>query len=699
MADNNNNAIDEKQRNPDIERMQAEFLANVNAQRIAKNRAQDPTTQVPADASDFQAALAASGIKPEDVNSLIQRLTDPTTGDARASYADGMNPDNPINVSPVTLGDRLKLSAGNEKGKLAYLKTNYEDAMMNVNNDLVVKSGGQWHRVDPTGLGDVDPWTISGFLSQGKEILADTLDLAPEIATVAASIPAGVNPLALAGISALAATGRVTMGKLAGTYEAEPEEIVQEVALDTVLAFGAAKLLPGVKPTAKRLGQALAKASPALEKLGRGTKDLLTTAVSATTGISEDSVNLALSKGGVVGRRLSAMADAGKGQLDDILRIGKDRQVQNVLQQSKAANSAVRDMWKQGERELIRAVSDHAAVDFKAVTTSPLDDLIKAGIAITNKEGKIVLKNFDDISSAMLRGGNLEEEVLRGLSQIVDDPKAYQALQRVVQKANNKLMRGAKGKTGTKLMLDAFKEVRDALETEAERAFEKKLGAAGNYFSYVKGRARAGIDNTASGIVSNKEAWGNWRAISSAYGQAKNKGASLLKISRSADPALAAESFVNSLMTGAEKNSVKKGAGKTIAEITKSARLGRLVEDFSLTDAAMEFAPKIRKNFMQFGMVSAMVEGATMGGVPVLTPMAAAATSPRLALPALSGAGAAYRSGTKLSKQAAREFIKAAHKGMNAMAAMPEAQRLAFLQNEELTGAYIQSMLQALKQQ
>jgi hypothetical protein len=155
------------------------------------------------------------------------------------------SPESPLNESPVGVLDRLKLSLGNTKGAVNYLKTKFDGATVDSSGALVVKDGGAWKKVDLDGISGDDGWKVSEVLGDVADLTGDLVVGAGSLlgATIGGTAGAaaggiGAVPGAIAGSAAgagVASGAKAALGRLIGTYDATPEEVVKDIALDTVL--------------------------------------------------------------------------------------------------------------------------------------------------------------------------------------------------------------------------------------------------------------------------------------------------------------------------------------------------------------------------------------------------------------------------------------------------------------------------------
>jgi hypothetical protein len=187
------------------------------------------------------------------------------------------SPDAPVNESPVGFVDRFKMSLGNTKGSVGYLKTKFPDATVDASGDLVVKDSGVWKRVDLAGISGDDGWKVSEILGDVADVGGDLLVGAGSIASMAAT--GGGSALALAaGGSGVAGAVKGVLGRVAGTYDASPEEFVKDVLIDTAMGLGGEAVMLGGKAV---LGPTLKKGLASLSKMGEATQDLLAKGIAA----------------------------------------------------------------------------------------------------------------------------------------------------------------------------------------------------------------------------------------------------------------------------------------------------------------------------------------------------------------------------------------------------------------------------------
>ena len=192
-------------------------------------------------------------------------------------------PNTALQFSPLDAEQRLKLSVGNAKGNLNFLKREFGGAKLDPDNGLVVKKDGVWHTVDPSGLGSGDAW------QKTQELGKDIVDLFDEAALTAGTI-AGFATAGLAGgIAGSAATElmRTSLGRYVGTYEATFEEQAADVAIEGFLALGGEAIARGARPL---LGQ-MWRAAKNMRNMPRAARDIYTGVIGKTTGVGSPAMN------------------------------------------------------------------------------------------------------------------------------------------------------------------------------------------------------------------------------------------------------------------------------------------------------------------------------------------------------------------------------------------------------------------------
>lgn len=199
---------------------------------------------------------------PINVKQLMQDEGVPDPSKAFIKYND---PSTALQVSPVTSGDRQRLSLGNEAGNMAYLKDRFKDVAYSNENGFSVKKDGMWHAIDPSLLGKGSAWDKTkaavqhGFgLINNPDLEGDLAELGPEAinavatttgAAIGTGILPGVGTVAGAGVGgAVSGTIRTSLGRLVGTYDASPAEQLMDIGTEGLISAAGETIAIGAKP-------------------------------------------------------------------------------------------------------------------------------------------------------------------------------------------------------------------------------------------------------------------------------------------------------------------------------------------------------------------------------------------------------------------------------------------------------------------
>lgn len=214
------------------------------------------------------------------------------------------------NDTPVDVLDRLKLAFGNAKGGVNYLKNKFEDATVNEDGKLLVKDKGVWQAVDPEGITRGDGWSFSEVIGDLADISRDVLMGGAQLAGAAAAGAGTLGTGAAAGAvgaAAAASAASAAVGRIIGTYDATPEEVVKDVAMDTLLAAAGETVALGAKnavlPAIKSMWSKVGSASDASKSIMKGAaRDLL--------GLSDEAASVAFDESAAVARTLDRITES-----------------------------------------------------------------------------------------------------------------------------------------------------------------------------------------------------------------------------------------------------------------------------------------------------------------------------------------------------------------------------------------------------
>jgi len=256
------------QQDQDLQRIEAldKLIGN------SDNQAVDTGLGETVDEVAIQVEDAANNADVSAAEEAAMSFQDSSTGEDIPLAATGFSPNTAKNESIVDPIDRVKLAPGNKKGKLNYLKENFDDAQINDYGDFVVEKEGEWYKVDPSSLGMIDDWrNTKQLIKASKEVAMDVVDVWPEVVAAGVGIgtavaTGGSSFLAMMGAEAAAAGGvasyRTLLGRAVGTYDATPEETALDIGMEGVLATAGVGVMAGVKPG----GAWLSKNIPAISK-------------------------------------------------------------------------------------------------------------------------------------------------------------------------------------------------------------------------------------------------------------------------------------------------------------------------------------------------------------------------------------------------------------------------------------------------
>jgi hypothetical protein len=286
------------------------------------------------------------------------------------------DPENAMDVSPVTLLDRAALSFGNAQGQLAYLKKNYQDAKI-VDGDIRVKNKGVWQKMDASGLGDGSGWDMA------KEFAKDVLDWtgeAPVIggqlagAAAAGGLTGGAGAIAGAGLGAGAGRGAsIVMGRMLGTYEGSAQEITKDIVMDTVLSAAGEGIALGAKNMViPKMKAAFSKIS---ESADPAIKNQMASMLRQGAGMSEVGAYTAIKEPGAVFGVVERLQAANKGATADIITQAARQEAVDILEIGvKNSQADLSRAWRKGTADAIAAFGDDTPMDLAKPLLASIND-------------------------------------------------------------------------------------------------------------------------------------------------------------------------------------------------------------------------------------------------------------------------------------------------------------------------------------
>jgi len=384
--------------------------------------------------------------------------------DPLPEYANGASPKTALNTGILTATERLQLRGlGNDRGVLKALEARFgqDGAVLDDNGSFKVKNPktGLWHEVDPKTFDASDPIEmtksivggmlgtaavglaaaseavgatgISRALGLTKEFnplviadqlasvlgdgtigrnareavgeVAENLPIAAGIAASTVAMPATVAGVIAAGLVAGGTTIiRNTLGKLAGTYQATPEEELKEVAIDTLLGSIGQAIPVGGKMALDKLAKR--KAGLAMQELGEnlakdpGMFDNILETYSAYTGMPKRVFNTYFREGNAVQRVMDRVADADPvNQARGLADVGVEtaQRAANLLERTSD------DLWNSNFAQLERHIDDSMEFNLKELTDSWATKLEEVGLVRTVNE---VTERADEVVRGVTGG-------------------------------------------------------------------------------------------------------------------------------------------------------------------------------------------------------------------------------------------------------------------------------------------------------
>lgn len=399
-----------------------------------------------------QAAEAPQGPEGFDIDKFIEANLDPATLEERPEYANGTDAMRAIPKSPLGFMDRMKMSIGDERGNLAYLKSKFQDVKPMRSGALSVKdSDGLWYQVDPSGGGSGDAWERTKEIA--NDIFTDNAGAIGSTAAILGSLAAapatgGASVVAAASAGLGAGLVKTSLGRMIGTYDATPEEQLKDVALETVLNAGGQAIALGVKPTAQFMGQALKKGAQKLKGIPEASKEILAKTQGFLSGAGDDVARTWIDKADEVGQ---ALLEHGKGQ------VSSEAVTTNILQRNIALTKDIANetrtglsKWYAGQMdEIVKEAGGKFNPKVADAVKESLSEYAQKGFGEVLPNGTFKLKPLNEI---------LSMQQAEGAVNVLSDPKGYRVLKEFVNDINRFAGQSSlPGKDGVRQMM-AFEQ-------------------------------------------------------------------------------------------------------------------------------------------------------------------------------------------------------------------------------------------------
>jgi hypothetical protein len=611
-----------------------------------------PTTEARMKTNAAQAsAMAAPSriMSPEEFDRMTAEAVD------LPAWANGASPDSPLNTSPISVADRAALEVGNEAGKLAFLRKNYGNAKKDASGNFVVqdKNTQLWHRVDPEGLGDGDAW------SKTRELVADASEWLPfatktgaqvGVGALAASATGGLSLGAQAGISgavaAALAAGETSLGRLVGTYEAEPEEQLRDIGIETVLNIGGTFIPAGGKASAAVLASGLKKGAEKLglqgatKRVADVSKGAVTGTIATLTGAGETNMARLIERPTAVSEQLKKylLQSGGKSEVA-IQKIASDN-LDDVRTLAEAVRPALSRMAGKGIQEAVENVPPSFSVNIKNLHGGIADRLKTMGVGYLDEDGMLRLYSKEQMREMGESAGQF--------AKLAMDDDSYKLVNKAVNELNFvKDFKTLQGPAGAKQILDFRQRYSDLSAKLQEVAKDEAMAPA----QHVLAAVHDSIDNVitpafdlstpAVSSLTGKAESNLFTAYTSTYHESMRNVADILKAARRSakgEGMVPYQTLLNRLQAKAGKNaSQKDGFDMAIDLISQHggmegksvAHLGDAIADRS---AAAAFTPVVKPSLVSHGAVLggayALAAGSPYGALSA--GLTAAATSPRM---------------------------------------------------------------------
>lgn len=598
-----------------------------------------------------------------------------------------------VAISPVTLADRARLALGNEAGKVNYLKSKFQEVKYQPDlNTVVVKNQGVWQQVDPEAWGEGNAWERS------KEFLADLVDFGDVVPGLAAAgvgaakgaaAGAAAGPVgALAGGAAGAALGgggaeaiRTSLGRLAGTYSATPEEQIKDIGYEALLNMGGEFVGPAVKLVGKAPG--MAALGTALKNIGSKAsdvnKDIIAQSMGKLTGAGSIATRTAIDQTDEVVGHLNR-ARLGAKSVDDVVGRLKDEQFAEAWSMMEGAQGVLSRRYGELTNDLVNASGDFHKVDMAAVVNDSLDSLAQAGIlqrkAVADSTGKVLSVKYlpmDETRAAALQSHNVPAQVM------------VPELQRKVMQITRSIE--AMGKLGTAQGPEAAKRLltlRKSINQIAEQVRTKDMPPA---FDRVVTQMQQAVGGRVGGEFSKAGLAPQYAATSDLY---KKFGDTVAEVTKMSGERNGPELFLNRIVSQANTNRTFKGFAQDLSDLYGKDGPGMLQSIYQ-KNAAERFSDYLPRSGLLPNVAGAarVATGDLTGAASVMAVM-----SPRASLRSVQLGNKTLDLLRGLNPQARAELLT----NPNAMRTMLQVVSDASSQEDAATEALIQQATQGGQQ-
>jgi hypothetical protein len=589
------------------------------------------------------------------------------TFDAKAMLKDqGVNPssvkfevntpDTARDISPIGLMDRAKLTLGNAKGKLEYLKTKFDDVKYDANKGLVVNNKGIWQAVDPSGLGDGDAWDMTKELVKDVADFSDTAlsAIGSGLGAAAGAVASPAGSVVGAGVGGgLAEAARTSLGRLWGTYDpGTPEEQIKDIAIESLLNMGGQGLALGAKATLGTLGKAFKNIGA---QASETSKDLIGETLGRVTGAGPQSTRIMMDQTDEVIKDIARVKSATRttGEMVDLLRSEQLKTAEQILEE---APKALTSQFGKLKSQLIAEADSIPKTNIGEVATNALSSIEEMGLLrrTTDGAGNTVFKVMDDEAAIALRN--------QGKNAAILAPTVQAELKPIVDQLNKFTKLGEfEGKQAAATLMDLKRTVndvyRDLVGPSTSPSVKGLLDNFRTQFSQGIGQVfdKAGLTNQYMSTVN----------IYQKYADAVNMARKMAMQDNGA------ENFVKKLVTDSGANRTFKDLAQDLASLMGQSGSDK-INSITTKEAAKAFTPWLPKTGIipQIGIGGAVAAAPMTGGVSLA---AIPASSPRVALNA----------------------VKYGQQGLKLLQSLNPTQRIELLQNPELLSTFLRTTMTA----
>ena len=611
--------------------------------------------QVVDEATADAAPIAAAGTGP---------TAQPISGfQVLPEHANGMSDITPLNESPLSIPQRFQMGLGNDKGRMDFLRNNFEDVKKNKDGDFLIKKEGLWYRADGVGMGDPDAWkTTKGLMNIGREAAGELAENAPLIAAIGGSIAAGI---ATGGASLLAQAGaaagvagavegvRTSLGRIEGTYKATPDEQLKDIAFESILNAGGVYLAAGVKPTAQAVSKLLDDWVPGVKKLPASARETIKNLYGRFTVGGENIDELI--ENPMVRSQLKWAASRAGGNDAEVAKVLTRDSIQTANEAARTGRRMLNEIYTKMEDELVAAVPKNFSANIDQVANKVFVDALNDGLVMLKTVGdnpvklsqaralqllsqnggklpkgvEFALRSQDELAAAFRRGGV-------DVADAAFVSETHGALKSFFETLSSVSTQGARGERGVRQLMKASAVLDDVTYQLSQQGKDMAVNS-------IPARMAQFHDVVRKGVVQEFEKYGagkNFTALNDSYSQLRKPLEGLLKAARQAEKQgidTPLENFVARLGTRPGKSEAVKEGFEQAVQVANNYGVGS-AKAFEAAQtriranrAAGAFNPLFKPNVIS-GTATLGAAGSLAMGNPVWAAGLAAgavATSPR----------------------------------------------------------------------